>query len=44
MPQGAWTAHAVPASNSATFYHFIDAAFVANGFMKGVLLFCAGMQ
>lgn len=45
MPQGAWAAHAAPASNSAaTFYHFIDAASGGNGFTKVVLLFCAGMQ
>lgn len=44
MPQGAWVAPAVPASNSAAFYHFIDAVSGANGFRKGVLLFCAGIQ
>lgn len=44
MPQGPWAAHAVPARNSATFYHFIDAASGANGFTKGVFIFCAGVQ
>lgn len=34
MPGGAWGACAVPASNSATFYHFIDAASGANDLMK----------
>lgn len=44
MPQGAWGAHADPANNSATFYHFIDAASGANDFKKRAFLCYAGMQ